>query len=391
MNVRHILKKLRARSTPQVKAVTGCSYADNIPQQKYGKKSFFFTTIFSFATLCSPLTMHSAFATFASQNTENSEAYTSSIVVDASNDTIISQKNADELRYPASLTKLMTLYITFRALREGAITLDQRVPVSEHASMMEPSKLGLMPYSHITVEQAILALVTKSANDAACALSELIGSGSESLFASMMTQQAHYMGMRNTEFRNASGLPDASQVTTARDLSILAEHLIKDFPQYYHYFSTPAFRYHGRYVMNHNPMLGVYSGADGLKTGYTEEAGRNLVTSALRDNVRLIGVVMGASNNEQRSVLMAKQLDQGFKVAGVAPVRDPILIAQKENARFPSRYRRRMLLASLMHHRYRGAIARVSHGTHSRIIGGRFQTVSTKLNRHRSYRLRHRI
>lgn len=183
---------------------------------------------------------------------------------------------------------------------------------------MEPSKLGLVPGSRLTVEEAILALVTKSANDAACALGELIGSGSEPQFALMMTRQAQALGMKDTTFRNASGLPNSEQLTTARDLATLGRRLIADFPEYYHYFSTPSFRFHQRVIPNHNPMLKVYAGAEGMKTGYTQEAGHNLVTSAMRDNVRLVGVVLGSASNSQRTQLMASQLDRGFDTEGVA-------------------------------------------------------------------------
>jgi D-alanyl-D-alanine carboxypeptidase len=222
----------------------------------------------------------------------------------------------------------MTLYLAFKALRAGQISLDQAVPVSIHAASMEPSKLGLRPGSYLTVEQAVLGLVTKSANDAACALGELLGGGDETRFAAMMTQQAQALGMANTVFRNASGLPDPDQVTTARDLSVLTQHIVAEFPEDYHYFAVPAFYFHGREVPNHDPMLRVYAGADGLKTGFTTEAGHNLVTSALRDNVRLIGVVLGASSNPQRSAIMAKLLDDGFAQEGVAPVERPLLLAR---------------------------------------------------------------
>ena len=215
----------------------------------------------------------------------------STIIMDASTGRVLEQSNPDLQRYPASLTKLMTLYLTFDALRANRISLDQAVPVSVHAASMEPSKLDLQPGSYLTVEQAILGLVTKSANDAACALGEMLGGGSETAFAQMMTQKARSLGMSETTFRNASGLPDPEQVSTARDFAQLTRHLIADFPEQYHYFSVPGFLFHGREVPNHDPMLRIYPGADGLKTGYTMDAGLNLVTSAVRGNVRLIGVV----------------------------------------------------------------------------------------------------
>ncbi|WP_246285498.1 D-alanyl-D-alanine carboxypeptidase family protein, partial [Nguyenibacter vanlangensis] len=251
----------------------------------------------------------------------------SSIVMDARTGAVLSQSSPDLQRYPASLTKLMTLYLAFKGLRTGQITLDQTVPVSAHAASMEPSKLGLVPGTYLTVEQAILGLVTKSANDAACALGELLGGGSEDRFADLMTGQARALGMTRTTFRNASGLPDPDQMTSARDLALLTRQIITEFPEYYHYFSVPAFYFHGRQVPNHDPMLRIYPGADGLKTGYTAIAGRNLVTSAIRDNVRLIGVVLGARSNPQRSAIMASILDDGFRDEGVADVRRPLVLA----------------------------------------------------------------
>ncbi len=264
------------------------------------------------ALLISALTpRHAAHAQYAGR--------ISAFVSDARTGAVLAQVNPDLQRYPASLTKLMTLYMAFSALRSGQLSLDQAVPVSIHAATREPSKLGLVPGSYLTVEQAILGLVTKSANDAACALGELIG-GNEVQFAAMMTAQAHNLGMSQTTFQNASGLPDPDQVTTARDLATLARRLISDFPEDYHYFSVSVFYYHGHEIPNHNPMLRYYPGADGMKTGYTAQAGLNLVTSAMRDNVRLVGVVMGASSSAERTRTMAALLDQGFSDEGVAPV-----------------------------------------------------------------------
>jgi D-alanyl-D-alanine carboxypeptidase len=250
------------------------------------------------------------------------QARCSSIVVDNGTGRVIEAANADSLRYPASLTKLMTLYMAFEALRDHRITLGQPVPVSGHAASMEPSKLGLVPGSYFTVSDAILGIVTKSANDAACALGELLG-GDEDHFAQMMTQRARALGMTQSTFRNASGLPDLAQMTTARDLALLAHHLIQDFPEDYHYFSEPVFYFHGRPIPNHDHMLVSYDGADGLKTGYTVLSGHNLVTSALRGPERLIGVVLGASSNGERDQHMANLLDDGFEQLGVPVVRHP--------------------------------------------------------------------
>ncbi len=265
----------------------------------------------------------------------------SSIVVDATSGNVLEDVNADEPRHPASLTKLMTLYLTFEALRDRRLELDQDVPVSAHAASMEPTKLGLLPGARLTVEQAILGLVTKSANDAASALGELLG-GSEDRFAQMMTLRARALGMSHSTFENASGLPDPDQWSTARDLAILARHLIDDFPVYYRYFSTPSFAWHRQIIFNHDNMLRSYPGADGLKTGYTEASGHNLVTSAVRGGVRLVGVVLGAQTNGERDIHMASLLDHGFEQMDVPiehrPIPAPgrmVLIASARAAEMP--------------------------------------------------------
>jgi D-alanyl-D-alanine carboxypeptidase len=247
----------------------------------------------------------------------------SSIIVDQASGRVMEAVNADDPRFPASLTKLMTLYMAFEALKAGRISLDQAVPFSVHAASMVPTKLGLRPGARITVNQAILAMVTLSANDAACALGELIG-GDETRFAEMMTLRARALGMSHSSFRNASGLPNPDQVSTARDLALLAHHLISDFPDEYYYFSVPEFRFGNRVIPNHDRMLQNYEGADGLKTGYTEAAGHNLVTSATRGGVRLIGVVLGAATNTERDLHMASLLDDGFIDMGVPVTRHPL-------------------------------------------------------------------
>jgi D-alanyl-D-alanine carboxypeptidase len=187
---------------------------------------------------------------------------------------------------------------------------------------MEPSKLGLIPGTRLTVREAILGLVTKSANDAASALGELLG-GSEDRFAQMMTLRARALGMSRTTFENASGLPDPDQWTTAHDLAVLSRHIISDFPGFYSYFSTPSFTWHRRIIFNHDSMLRSYPGADGLKTGYTDASGHNLITSAMRGGVRLIGVVLGASSNGERDAHMTVLLNQGFEEMDVPIERKP--------------------------------------------------------------------
>ncbi len=252
----------------------------------------------------------------------------SSIVVDATSGDVLEDVNADQPRHPASLTKMMTLYLTFEALRDRRIALEQAVPVSLHAASMEPSKLGLLPGTRLTVEQAILGLVTKSANDAASALGELLG-GSEDRFGQMMTLRARALGMSRSTFVNASGLPSPEQWTTARDMAILSRRLITDFPGYYRYFSTPSFAWRRQVIFNHDNMLRTYPGADGLKTGYTDASGHNLVTSAVRGGVRLIGVVLGAASNGERDIHMASLLDHGFDQMDVPVFHKPVQIASR--------------------------------------------------------------
>ena len=239
----------------------------------------------------------------------------SSIVVDASTGRVLSAVNADAQRHPASLAKMMTLYMVFEALRDRRIALGEQVPVSAHAASMEPTKLGLVPGMRITVQEAILGIVTKSANDAAVALGELLGGG-EDRFAQMMTLRARALGMAHTEFRNASGLPDPDQWSTARDLALLARHLLHDFPVEYRYFRTTSFRFHGRLILGHDNLLVTYPGADGIKTGFTDASGYNLVTSALHGRTRLVGVVLGEAHAAPRDMQMVALLDQGFADMG---------------------------------------------------------------------------
>lgn len=263
----------------------------------------------------------------------NTDRY-ASIVLDAAGGKVLEEDNADAPRRPASLAKLMTLYMTFEALRDRRISLDEQVPVSDHAASMEPTKLGLVPGMSLTVEQAILAMVTLSANDAASAMGELLG-GSEDRFAQMMTLRARALGMSNTVFANASGLPADDQWTTARDMGTLARRLITDFPDEDDYFSAPSFVFHGRVIFNHDTELKSYPGADGLKTGYTIASGHNLVTSAMRDGTRLIGVVLGAPSNGTRDVRMTALLDDGYRQLGV-PVGRPVMVASRLPSLIPA-------------------------------------------------------
>ena len=238
----------------------------------------------------------------------------SNIVIDEGTGAVLSADHPDELRFPASLTKLMTLYLTFKALQDHQITLNQLVPVSAHAASMEPVKLWLTPRTRITVQQCILGMITLSANDAAAAMGEFLG-GTEPRFARMMTRQARALGMTRTVFRNASGLPNPDQVTTARDIAILARALIRKFPGDYHYFNVRSFVFLGHTVFGHDPLLGRYPGADGMKTGYTSAAGFNMVTSAVHNGKRLIGVVLGAPSDPVRDIKMVALLNSGFGTA----------------------------------------------------------------------------
>ena len=243
-----------------------------------------------------------------------SQSKYAAIVVDANNDRVLYSRGADSRRFPASLTKMMTLYMLFAELRAGRVSPSTEIRVSAHAAAQAPSKLGLRAGQTIPVRTAILALVTKSANDVAAAVAEHIG-GSEPAFAAMMTDRARALGMTATIFRNASGLPDSGQRTTARDMAKLAAALIRDFPDYYGYFKTRSFAYKGRYHRNHNRLLGRVDGIDGIKTGYTRSSGYNLAASARRGPRHLIAVVMGGPSASARDKHMTALLNKLFAKA----------------------------------------------------------------------------
>jgi D-alanyl-D-alanine carboxypeptidase len=240
-----------------------------------------------------------------------------SIVIDLETGQVLSQDNPDAITYPASLTKMMTLYLTFEALNAGKLRLDQYLPVSYAAASRAPTKLGLRPGESITVQDLILGLITRSANDAACVLAEGLGGG-EPAFAEHMTRQARNLGMTRTVYRNASGLPDPDQYTTARDQAQLAVALYRDFPGEYRYFATREFYFRGSAIHNHNHLLDWYEGADGIKTGYIGASGFNLAASAVRNGHRLIGVIMGGPSAGTRDREMAALLDRGFQEVGAA-------------------------------------------------------------------------
>jgi len=242
----------------------------------------------------------------------NASAKYAALVIDADTGHVIHENEAAQRWYPASLTKVMTLYMTFMALESGQLGLHDILTVSEHAAKQPMSKLGLRHGQTISVEQAIMAVTTRSANDAAVLLAETVG-GSESRFAEMMTQQAHHMGMQSSSFQNASGLPDEGQISSARDLAILSASLIRDFPKHYHYFSATEFAYKGRVLPNTNRILKSYPDADGMKTGFTCGSGYNLIASAKRNGHRLIGVLLGAHSSGERFAQMGDLLDVGFE------------------------------------------------------------------------------
>ena len=246
------------------------------------------------------------------------------VVLDHASGKLLSGYDPNGLRHPASLTKMMTVYLAFEAVRAGKITLATRLPVSAWAASRPPSRLGLRSGGSITVDDAVMALLTKSANDAASVVAEGLA-GSESAFARQMTKKARVLGMKQTQFTNASGLPDPKQVTTARDMAKLAARLIDDFPEYYPYFSRAEFAYAGRSIPNHNWLLGRYPGTDGLKTGFTSSSGYNLVASSVRGGHRLIAVVLGGKTARTRDRQVMSLLDDGFasiKVARALPSLD---------------------------------------------------------------------
>ncbi|ODR96441.1 hypothetical protein AUC69_14925 [Methyloceanibacter superfactus] len=241
-------------------------------------------------------------------------AVKAAIIVDMNSGSVLYTQAPDALRSPASLTKIMTLYILFAYLRAGKVTYDTDLKVSAHAASQSPTKLGLKPGSTIKVVDAIKALVTKSANDAAATIAENLG-GTEENFARMMTQTARNLGMKNTTFRNASGLPNDEQLTTARDMAILATHVMKDYPEYYGHFETRYFTYKGRKYRNHNRLLFGYKGTDGIKTGYTRASGFNLTASVKRGDKHLVGVVLGGRTGAQRDAAMRALFDQHWAKA----------------------------------------------------------------------------
>jgi len=261
--------------------------------------------------------VYHAYHHYHARHHEERESYSpqfSSIIVDGNSGATLTASSPDASRHPASLTKIMTLYLLFERLDAGKMNLDTEMAVSEHASEQAPTKLGLRPGQTIRVEDAIKGLVTRSANDAAVVIAEAIA-GDEDDFAKLMTHKARALGMTRTVYRNASGLPDDDQVTTARDQSTLGRSIQDRFPRYYRYFSTETFNYHGQSIRNHNHLLGSVEGVDGIKTGYTRSSGFNLVTSMRRGNRHLVGVVMGGRSGSSRDAIMRNLLAENLEKA----------------------------------------------------------------------------
>jgi len=240
------------------------------------------------------------------------------LIVDGATGKVLYARNETAERHPASLTKMMTLYLLFDALKAGKVTMQTQMPVSYHASIQRPTKLGLRPGQTIAVDLAIRSLVIRSANDVAVVIAETLG-GTESHFSEMMTAKARQLGMRETNFHNASGLPDPLQITTAADLAVLGRHLAYDYPQYFPYFGLAGFNYKGAWIPTHDNLIGRYDGADGIKTGYTGASGFNLVSSITRGTTHLIAVVMGGRTAVRRDLEMVRLLDQTFAQISANP------------------------------------------------------------------------
>ncbi len=271
-----------------------------------------FCLIFALSLAIAAAPMGEAFA--KSRKSSRVPPVAASIVVDMNTGHILYSQDPDTPRSPASLTKIMTLYILFGYLKAGKLTLDTELAVTPHAASQAPTKLGLKSGSTIRTSDAIKGIVTKSANDAATTIAENIA-GTEDDFARLMTQTARTLGMKNTAFRNASGLPNPEQVTTARDMAILASHVIRDYPDYYAHFETRYFTYKGQKHRNHNRLLFGYQGTDGIKTGYTRASGFNLTASVKRGDKHLVAVVLGGKTGAQRDTATRALLDKYFPEA----------------------------------------------------------------------------
>ena len=284
------------------------------------------TGVFALAVAAASSTLVSASSAKAEDLSDNNRY--AGIVVDAVSGEVMYSERADSARYPASLTKIMTLYMVFDALERGDIKPDDMITISSHASSQAPVKVYLRPGDEIDVDTAMRLAAMYSANDMAVALAEKVA-GNEQRFAAMMTVKAQELGMTHTHFVNANGLPDPRQISSARDLAILARAVMRDFPQYYSYFDLNSVTYRGRTYYNHNPLHGM-PGVDGMKTGYTNAAGQNLVASQVKDGHRLIAVMLGADSKEQRRETVTELLDVGFNVEARRDHGEVITVAQGE-------------------------------------------------------------
>jgi D-alanyl-D-alanine carboxypeptidase len=253
------------------------------------------------------------------------------IMIDDNSGKILHETDPDAPRHPASLTKVMTLYLLFSEIEAGRIKLNYDLAVSAKAASQNPTKLGLRAGQTIKVEDAIKGLVTKSANDAAVVVAEALG-GSEEEFALMMTRKARALGMSKTTYVNASGLPAVEQITTARDQALLGRVIRHRFPQYYSYFSLPAFAYRGRFMSNHNSLLRTVDGVDGIKTGYTEASGYNLISSTKRGARRIVGVILGERSNGARDVHMRKLIEECINQASTERTAPAIVEREDDGA-----------------------------------------------------------
>ena len=263
--------------------------------------------LFSLILFICSLVASAAFASYTPRPT-------ACLVLDYNSGKVLYQENAETPVHPASLTKMMTLYLVFQKLKTGELSLQQRFRVSNHAAGQAPSKLGLKPGQYVSVEDLVLGTATRSANDAATVLAEGIGQN-EPNFVAMMNRQAQALGMTHTVFYNASGLPNPRQYTTAADMAILGKALLSNQKNYYHFFGTQSFMYRGQIIKNHNHLLDWYEGTDGIKTGYVSASGFNIVASVTRNNSRLIGVMFGGKTAKARDRYMTGVLDRCFTMA----------------------------------------------------------------------------
>lgn len=298
--------------------------------RRANSQAFVFPGFYPLLKVLTVLALLACFSLYAPSVHAKGNPKYASLVMDADTGLILHERYANKSLHPASLTKVMTLLLTFEALESGRIGLKDRVRISKRAASMVPSKLGLPAGSSIRVQDAIYALVTKSANDVAVALAEHLA-GSERNFAQRMTYKAKDIGMNRTRFRNASGLHDPKQITTARDMAKMARYVVNVYPDYYRYFSRKKFSYNGKTYRNHNRLMDSYSGMDGMKTGYIAASGFNLVASAKRGNRRIIGVVFGGRSSKTRNAHMAELLDMGFrKVKNIRVAKAPVPVPPRK-------------------------------------------------------------